>query len=237
MRTLQRRFAMAGLLFGLAGFGAGLASGIGLGCSVLPGPTAQTGAGGGGAPGVFQALVDGMPAFGWMTAERADGPGQARLAGGRVLHLSGVITPALAQQVMQIPSGSYEIVVLNSIGGDVRAAIDIGRMFRRTGVRTHVGGQGHCYSACTILFQSGTERTAHAQAAFFYHYASQASDDQSVAMRGSVWGTVQLIEALIEFDADPIIYDQLPGIGGWELSPAQSQTLNIVQHIVEDPVS
>lgn len=166
----------------------------------------------------------------------ADGIGTMALQTNGVLRVSGVITPDLNRSVRALDAAAYHTVVLDSIGGDVGSAIDMAKGFRAHGVRTHVSAGGHCYSACTVLYQAGTYRTAHPDADLLYHYARQVSDDENISVRGSVWGTVQVIEALIEFDADPMIYDHMPGIGDWVLSPEQARDLNIVQLVTTETV-
>jgi len=48
---------------------------------------------------------------------------------------------------------------------------------------------------------------------------------------GSIWGTVALIEEMIDLGVDPSIYDQMPGYGDWLLSARQARELGLVQYV------
>lgn len=49
---------------------------------------------------------------------------------------------------------------LNSSGGDVDAAMSIGRFLRKYGVRTAVRDKSQCLSSCVFIFMAGLERYA-----------------------------------------------------------------------------
>jgi len=51
-------------------------------------------------------------------------------------------------------------ISLNSNGGDVDAAIAIGRMLRRYGVKTYVRPDSQCLSSCVFIFMAGLERVS-----------------------------------------------------------------------------
>jgi hypothetical protein len=66
------------------------------------------------------------------------------------------------------------IVVINSPGGLVSEALDLGRAIRAAGFDTEVGMQkeidgGECYSACTLAFLGGVNRTIPKKAIFGVH--------------------------------------------------------------------
>ncbi len=146
-----------------------------------------------------------------------------------------MITPVVAGRVLAMTDAELAFVELDSVGGDVQSSIDIARRLRSAGSHTHVASGGKCFSACTVIYQGGVERTAGEDALFLLHYAVQVSDDPNHARVGSVWGTVTLIEAMIDLGADVSIYDQMPGFGDWLLSSRQAVDLGLVQRVVSGP--
>jgi hypothetical protein len=52
----------------------------------------------------------------------------------------------------------YLFVILNSPGGDIAAAMKIGRLIRKSPGRTMVEGTATCASACVLLFGAGISR-------------------------------------------------------------------------------
>jgi hypothetical protein len=78
-------------------------------------------------------------------------------------------------EAKHIRSGA--VVLLNSPGGLVSEALDLGRAIRAAGLDTEVGVQdgiasgrgGECYSACTLAFLGGVNRTIPKDAVFGVH--------------------------------------------------------------------
>lgn len=151
------------------------------------------------------------------------------------LTIDEMITPVVAGRVLAMSDAELAFVELDSVGGDVQSSIDIARRLRDAGSRTHVASGAKCFSACTVIYQGGVERTAGEDALFLLHYAVQVSDDPNHARVGSVWGTVTLIEAMIDLGTDLSIYDQMPGFGDWLLSSRQAIDLGLVQRVVSGP--
>ncbi|PCJ69758.1 MAG: hypothetical protein COA62_09610 [Rhodobiaceae bacterium] len=147
------------------------------------------------------------------------------------LVIDEIITPVLAGRILAMSDASLAYVELDSIGGDVQAAILIAERLRQAGSHTHVGAGARCFSACPVIYQGGVVRSADPGALFLLHYAVQFSDDPGRAHMGSIWGTVALIEAMIELGVDPGIYDQMPGFGDWLLTASQAVELDLVQHV------
>ncbi len=152
------------------------------------------------------------------------------------LIIDEMITPVVAGRVLAMSDAELAFVELDSVGGDVQSSIDIAHRLRAAGARTHVASGGKCFSACTVIYQGGVERTAGEDALFLLHYAVQVSDDPNHARVGSVWGTVALIEAMIDLGADVSIYDQMPGFGDWLLTSRQAIDLGLVQRVLPSSV-
>jgi hypothetical protein len=62
-------------------------------------------------------------------------------------------------------------VVLHSIGGDVAAALKIGREIKRLGFTTVVGNDMYCVSACAMIWLAGSRRFYDARAKIGFHSA------------------------------------------------------------------
>ena len=171
---------------------------------------------------LFSALLEGR-----------GGVGRSQTA---TLSIDEMITPVVAGRVLAMSDAELAFVELDSVGGDVQSSIDIARRLRAAGSHTHVASGAKCFSACTVIYQGGVERTAGEEALFLLHYAVQVSDDPNHARVGSVWGTVALIEAMIDLGTDSSVYDQMPGFGDWLLSSRQAVDLGLVQRVVSGPV-
>lgn len=83
-------------------------------------------------------------------------------AHGSVISLSGPIKPQDApnfRALFEPIKGSVRVVDLNSTGGNIAAAVDIGRLIRANHLTTEIdASRSICSSACTVLFASGTDR-------------------------------------------------------------------------------
>jgi ATP-dependent protease ClpP protease subunit len=143
-----------------------------------------------------------------------------------------MITPMLAGRVLALSDAELAHVELNSVGGDVEAAIAIANRLRAARSHTHVASGAKCFSACTVIYQGGVDRSAGEDALFLLHYAVQKSANPERDHMGSIWGTVSLIEAMIDLGADLSIYEQMPGFGDWLLSSRQAIDLGLVQRVI-----
>ena len=67
-------------------------------------------------------------------------------------------------------------VSLDSGGGDVKEAQQIGRWIRTMGLNTFVGNNSECASACTDIYIGGKDRAAWVGASFGFHPSSNDWD-------------------------------------------------------------
>jgi len=90
------------------------------------------------------------------------GPRLAFRDDGDALRMEGEIAPGDASRLRDYLAGRDNPgeVLLNSPGGSVSDALDIGRQLRDAGVATRMGASDICLSACPYIFASGTERIA-----------------------------------------------------------------------------
>ena len=95
-------------------------------------------------------------------------PTKARVAGQEVrVTVSGTIQPGdgASAEIMArlVQSGRHKIsgnqVTLVSDGGDMEAAMQIGRQLRKLGVFTKIAANDQCMSACVFAFMGGERRT------------------------------------------------------------------------------
>lgn len=94
------------------------------------------------------------------------------------LHLTGTIDPGAGSRfAVEIAArGEYvKTVVLDSPGGSVMDALEIGALIHEKGLATQVAAGHLCASSCPIIFASGAERLASADAAIGVHQIYAAS--------------------------------------------------------------
>ena len=60
--------------------------------------------------------------------------------------------------ISQFESGTLRSISLNSDGGNLGAAMELGRLIRRQRITTVVSGDARCLSACAFAYLGGTER-------------------------------------------------------------------------------
>ena len=135
------------------------------------------------------------------------------LRGKSVVTFRGIIDDASAERLEKLLGEGATTLNLVSDGGSVETGIKLARFIRDHGISTFVGKGNGCYSACLLLFQAGVPAIAHEDAVFMSHYASQTSLDNDLDRRARVWGTVSMLEVLIELGASAKIYQTTPPVG------------------------
>lgn len=98
---------------------------------------------------------------------------------GTVLQVTGAIETGDAERfskALERETG-LEAVRLNSPGGSVRDALEIGRALRDAGLQTVMDASDVCFSACPYMLAAGTERRVHeaAQVGVHQHYFGQST--------------------------------------------------------------
>ena len=113
-------------------------------------------------------------------------PLEAQLESGGVLKLTGTIDPGSGARVAaEIASrGEYiKTVSLDSPGGSVADALEIGALIRGKGYTTSVSAGSFCASSCPLIFMGGKERLATEQSAIGVHQIYAATQPGSLAER------------------------------------------------------
>ena len=155
-----------------------------------------------------------------VTTDRAllEAPLAIALKGGGVLELTGTMDVGSAQRVaaeVQARGEYIKIVALNSPGGAVDDAMEIGRVLREQGYATTVASGALCASSCPLVLAAGAERTAEPGAAIGVHqvYATLPADQLPVGMRGAGFGmseaqktTATITRYLAEMGIDPALW-------------------------------
>ncbi len=90
---------------------------------------------------------------------------------GSDLYLDGSIDVELIFELTQFSPEPVRRIFLNSTGGKVDDAIEVAEYIRANNITTVLRPGAKCMSACTLLFQAGTERIAHPSAQLMYHSA------------------------------------------------------------------
>lgn len=126
------------------------------------------------------------------------------LAPGGELRLTGTIDPGSASRFAEEieARGEYvQTVVLDSPGGSVMDALEIGALIHDKALATKVAAGHMCASSCPIIFASGTERIASARSAIGVHqvYAASLGAEAVDALRiaGAAMSDAQKITAEI----------------------------------------
>jgi hypothetical protein len=125
---------------------------------------------------------------------------------------AGTIMPgtakAFAEEVTK--HGAYiRTVVLESPGGSVRDALDMGRLIREKKFSTAVEARHYCASACPLVFASGVERHAQGNAAIGVHEVAAFGDDTmsgAAGMRSGQQISAQCQTYLRDMGIDPEVW-------------------------------
>jgi hypothetical protein len=91
------------------------------------------------------------------------------------VHISGTITNRDAEQLQELSTKlerKVPMVFLDSTGGEVSAAISIGRLIRKISGWTYIFGR--CYSSCALIFIGGVERFNYGELGLHRPYLSSS---------------------------------------------------------------
>lgn len=102
-------------------------------------------------------------------------------------YVSGAITVQTVNEAKNfLDSNKNNVLVINfdSLGGDVHAAIELGRIIRQYGATTQLMS-GVCASACVMAFVGGVDRTTLAVSPKFGIHAPYTADTRSTTYENS----------------------------------------------------
>lgn len=172
-----------------------------------------------------------LPAFDPSTPGGAPGPDvstpmetlrqplEVKLGSAGALMVTGTIMPGSAATFAEQVDAFAEYirsVTLDSPGGSVVDALEMGRLIRDKGLTTSVASGSLCASSCPLVFAGGSERLAAPGAAIAVHqiYAATPADSTlaaRLAAAGSAMSDAQTLTAeitryLIEMGIDPEVW-------------------------------
>ncbi|MFW9615594.1 ATP-dependent Clp protease proteolytic subunit [Aquabacterium sp.] len=125
------------------------------------------------------------------------------------IHLKGSIdkdaAPRLAR-VLKLYEEQSISVHLDSPGGNLLAALEIGRLLRSVSASTHVDAKAMCYSACAFAYIGGSSRYMDRDARYGVHRASTMVDSFDTMESGQI--VAALVGAYIrEMGVSPALLD------------------------------
>ncbi len=142
---------------------------------------------------------------------------------GALLYLDGDIDPATPKRVAaaidRFPNMQIT-VVFNSNGGNLTAAMDLGRIIRKTGASTSVGKRGAeefnsmpgvCLSACTLAYLGGKYRYFKKGSKYGVHRAYLTSSTNGRDLEVGQVLSAMTASYIREMDADPELLDLAVG--------------------------
>ena len=146
-------------------------------------------------------------------------PLEVALGSGGALTVTGTIMPgsaaAFAAEVEQYAE-YIKTVALDSPGGSVADALEMGRLIREKGFATSVAPGALCASSCPLVFAGGSERVATPTSAIAVHqiYAAAPADSTlasrlaaaGTAMSDAQTMTAEISRYLIEMGIDPEVW-------------------------------
>jgi hypothetical protein len=141
-----------------------------------------------------------------------------KLGSGGTLVVTGTIDIGAADRFKSELEGYREYiktVALDSPGGSVNDALEMGKLIREAGFATSVASGALCASSCPLVFAGGKERLATAKSAIGVHqiYANVAADSlpagleaAGAAMSDAQKTTAAITRFLTETGVDPALW-------------------------------
>jgi hypothetical protein len=130
---------------------------------------------------------------------------------GKSALLQGAIAPGdaprIAKQLAE-RSPAPDRILLNSPGGSVQDALELGRSLRQSGFATALRAEDICYSACPYLLAAGTTRTVPASASVGVHqhyFGENTLLPAFVAVEDIQRGQGEVMTYLHEMGIDPLV--------------------------------
>lgn len=182
------------------------------------------------------------------TPEALEAPLEISLESGGNLRLTGTIDPGAARRFAEEieARGEYvKTIVLDSPGGSVMDALEIGALIQEKGLATEVAAGNLCASSCPIIFASGLERLASPEAAIGLHqiYAAALGGAEAgglavagVAMADAQSMTARITRHLTRSGVDPALWLHAldtPPDRLYYLSAEEMQRLKLVTQMIE----
>lgn len=132
----------------------------------------------------------------------------AEIADGEWSLRGNILAGDAARIVPAIERAPPVSLALNSPGGSVFDALEIGRAIRAAGTHTTVGDGAICLSACPYLLAGGVERSVSPDAMVGVHqhyFGENTVLPAFMAVEDVQRGQAEVMEYLVEMDLDPLL--------------------------------
>ena len=151
------------------------------------------------------------------------------------VYIRGTITKSdaetLAREETALAFASWLSVTLNSPGGDVDAAIRIGRILRKYDASTVIYEQDQCLSSCALIYIAGVRRTAYGSLGLHRPYLASSSMPRDAVQQATLRMQRSVQSYVAEMGISPTFYDMMA-----RTDPAQMKILkgNKVDELIPD---
>jgi membrane-bound ClpP family serine protease len=128
------------------------------------------------------------------------------------------------------------IVLLDSPGGSVAAAIEIGKIIKRRGFKTAVPDFERCLSACALIWLAGKERLVGGSASIGFHSTRPALTSFETSYRGNAAVEGYLAYALNRPELTAYVTKASPRSMTWlTIADAKELKLDVTQFSLANP--
>lgn len=135
------------------------------------------------------------------------------------------------------PDDTGYMVNLDSEGGDVGAAIEIGRMFRKARVYASLGPQDKCLSACVFLLAGSVRRLNNGPVGIHRPYSSSTSSTSYESMQENTLKLGELVHTyLIQMNIPDDLYESMRRVPPEQIKVLSHDELDRYGLNADDPV-
>lgn len=156
------------------------------------------------------------------------------ILGSDTAYISGWIGPINEWYFKSLDFTKIKKVNLSSTGGIFSNATIIAEIVRDNNLETIVDENNICFSACAIIFQAGTKRTAHVTARFMYHYAYNRSGLTNNIIIINEPVSYIMFEQLLEYGISSILINRIKANKDIDIEIGVKEAISyrIVTHII-----
>lgn len=148
----------------------------------------------------------------------------------RSVMITGEINEGTYNQFIKIDPDDINVVIIASPGGVLGPAVEISKIIFNNKIDTMVPNHAMCYSACTIIFQSGKDRYAYSNAMLMYHSAKSVDDNEKLVPSPS--GTAVYWAFLITYGMNSQFFDDMNLETDYYITPENSMDFNVVNKLI-----
>lgn len=156
--------------------------------------------------------------------------------------ITGLITQSDLQELPHIVDSLKGIKALprfrlNSNGGDVEAAIEIGRLLRKIKASTLTWSKGGCYSSCVFILAGAVQRDGRLGVGIHRPYSTRTDKRDYQAIQNDQRRLAKLAkDYLTEVNVSPALYDAMMSIPPEKIKMLSESELDSYGLLKVDPV-